>query len=80
MTMDESALSDRARSIATGLVRKERAGKGIQLDNGMLRLECLSGGLHWISLDGSRILRGAELFDAEELQSKFRDAMERAGR
>ena len=33
---------------------------------------------YWISLDESRVLRGAKLFEAEELQPKFR-AMVRAG-
>jgi hypothetical protein len=46
----------------------------------MLRLECKKGGYYWISLDGSRIFSGAKLFDAEELQPKFAEAMERAGR
>jgi len=46
----------------------------------MLKLECTKGGYYWISLDGSRVLRGKAIFDAEELQPKFADAMERAGR
>jgi hypothetical protein len=51
------------------------------LEQGMLKLKCRKGGYYWISLDGSRILSGASLlFDPEELQEKFRDAMERAGR
>ena len=35
---------------------------------------------YWIALDGSRLLRGRWLSEAEELQPKFIDAMERAGR
>ena len=77
---DELVISERAAAIARGLVRTERAAKGIGSDQGMLRLECLSGGFYWISLDGSHILRGPTLMEADELQAKFRDAMERAGR
>jgi hypothetical protein len=51
------------------------------LDQGMIRLEGMIGGYYWISFDGSRVLRGADVWeDAEELQPKFIDAMERAGR
>ena len=46
----------------------------------MLRLKCKKGGYYWVSLDGSRILSGTKLSNAEELQPKFIDAMERAGR
>jgi hypothetical protein len=46
----------------------------------MLRLECSSGGFYWISLDGSQVLRGPTLREADELQAKFTDAMEREGR
>jgi hypothetical protein len=50
------------------------------LEQGMLKLKCRKGGYYWISLT-SRILSGASLlFDADELQPKFRDAMESAGR
>ena len=75
----EPAMSERAAAIVRGLVRTERAAKRISPDQGMLRLECLSGGFYWISFDGGRLLRGADLFSADELQVKFRDAMERAG-
>ena len=77
---DEPVISERAAAIATGLVRTERAAKGIRSDQGMLRLECLSGGFYWISLDGFDVLRGSTLTAADEFQAKFRDAMERAGR
>jgi hypothetical protein len=46
----------------------------------MMRVDCVTGGFYWISLDGTRLLRGPTLLDAEELQPKFVDAMERAGR
>jgi hypothetical protein len=77
---DEPVMSERATSIARGLVRTGRAAKGIGTDEGMMRLQCLSGGFYWISLDGSEVLRGSTLEAADELQAKFRDAMERAGR
>jgi hypothetical protein len=76
----EAAVSARARAIASGLVRTARAAPGSKLDRGLLRLACFAGGFYWISLDGSRMLRGIQLFDAEELQPKFIDAMERASR
>ena len=76
----ESALSARARAIAEGLIRAKRAGRHGVIDRGMLKLECTKGGYYWISLDGSRVVRGKVIFEAEELQPKFIDAMERAGR
>jgi len=51
----------------------------IDMDQGMLRLNCRSGGYYWITLDGRRVRRGKALFVADELQSKFSDAMVRAG-
>jgi hypothetical protein len=77
---DEPVMSERAAAIARGLVRTGRAAMGIRSDQGMLRLQCLSGGFYWISLDGSDVLRGSTLTEADELQAKFRDTMERAGR
>jgi len=74
-------MSDRARAIAEGLVRTKRAVKGfLKRDHGMLRLHAMREGFYWISLGGTRVLRGTKLFEAEELQPKFIDAMERAGR
>ena len=46
----------------------------------MLRLGCRNGGSYWVTLDGRRVFRGKALFEAAELQPKFGDAMERAGR
>jgi len=44
-------------------------------------LECHSGDdYYWIALDGRRLLRGKSVFEADELQPKFIDAMERVGR
>jgi len=76
---DEPVISERAAAIVRGLVRTERAAKGIGSDQGMLRLKCLSGGFYWISFDGSEVLRGPTLREGDELQLKFIDAMERAG-
>ena len=76
----EPTLSGRARVIAEGLFRTKRAGRHGVVDRGMVKLECTKGGYYWISLDGSRVLRGKAIFDAEVLQPKFIDAMERAGR
>ena len=76
----EPVISERAAAIVRGLVRTERAVKGVVSDQGMLRLECLSGGYYWISFDGSSIRRGTALAAADELQAKFQDTIERAGR
>jgi hypothetical protein len=76
----EHAMSERATAIARGLVCTGRAAKGIRPGQDMVRLQCLTGGFYWISLDGSQVLRGSTLMAADELQAKFRDAMERAGR
>jgi hypothetical protein len=81
MTQAESAISARARAVAEGLIRTKRARHSGVLDQGMLKLECMSGGFYWVSLDGQRLLRGDNIWEeAEELQPKFADAMERAAR
>ena len=80
MMIARSGASERTRAIAKGLLNTERAGALVEQDNDMLRLECLSGGYYWISIDGSRVLRGATISEADDLQAKFIDAMERAGR
>ena len=77
---DEHGASARARAVANGLVRTKRAARRVIADRGTLRLACRKGGYYWVSLDGNRLRRGKELFDAEELQPTFIDAMERAGR
>jgi hypothetical protein len=75
----ESALSARAKAIAEGLIRTDRAGKHGKYDQGMLRLERRGGGFYWIALNGSRLLRGAQLPTADELQPRFTEAKEMAG-
>ena len=79
-TPADSAISQRASSIARGLLRTERAVGIISLEYGMLRLRWRRGGFYWIDLDGHRVRRGETLRKAEELQPKFIDAMERVGR
>jgi hypothetical protein len=76
----EQLISSRAKAIAQGLIRTDRAGMQGVCDRGLLRLQCLSGGFYWIALNGKRVLRGARLPTADELQPKFTDAMERAGK
>ncbi len=74
----EPTLSARARAIAEGRIPTHRAESHGVIEHGMLQLRSKKGGFYWISLDGGRLLRSTELFGAEELQGKFRDAMERA--
>jgi hypothetical protein len=78
-TQVEPDISERAHKVARGLIRTKRAAPLINVDHGMLRLGCLGGGSYWVSLDGRRVLRGEALSEADELQPKFGDAMERAG-
>jgi hypothetical protein len=74
-------ISPRARAIAEGLIRTKRTGAHGIFDQGMLRLERRGGGgFYWIELDGRRLFRGVQWLTADELQPKFIDAMERAGR
>jgi hypothetical protein len=76
----EAIPSKRAGLIAKGLVRTERAAPGTKAEHGFLRLECFAGGFYWISFNGQSLLRGSTLREADELQTTFADAMERAGR
>ena len=78
-TQVEPEISQRASTIARGLIRTRRAASIINVDHGMLRLGCRTGGWYWVSADGRRVLRGKVLFEADELQPKFADAMARAG-
>jgi hypothetical protein len=73
-------MSPRATSIARGLLLTERAFGVISVEYGMLRVRCHSGGNYWIEIDGGRTYRGKTFLNAEELQPKFTDAMECAGR
>jgi hypothetical protein len=80
MAEAETPLSVRARAIVEGLFRTKRAGLRRSFDEGMVRISCKKGGFYWISLDGARLLYGRTFLRAEELQPKFVDSMERAGR
>ena len=73
-------ISERVTMIARGLLVTKRAAGVISMDHGRLRLKCMNGGYCWIFLDGGRVFRGLLPSKAEELQPKFIDAMERAGR
>jgi len=66
--------------IARGLLVTKRAIGVITVSDGKLRLKCGSGGYYWITLDGRQVRRGKTLPSADELQPKFIDSMERAGR
>jgi hypothetical protein len=80
-TTSADTISDRAKAVAKGLVCTGRAAPSSKVMQGMLHLKCHGGDdYYWIALDGSRLLRGRWLSEAEELQPKFIDAMERAGR
>ena len=76
----EADISARATMIARGLLVTKRAVGVIAMEGGNLRLKCRTGGYYWIAPDGHQVLRGELLSRADELQPKFIDAMERAGR
>ena len=73
-------ISERATLVTRGLITTGRAIGVISVEHGMLRLRCRNGGNYWIDLDGRRVRRGKTFLKAEELQPRFIDAMERAGR
>ena len=72
--------STRAAEIAKGLLRTGHAIGAINLEYGMLRLQCSIGGNLWISRNGRRIHQGKALCAAISAQPGFIDAMSRAGR
>ena len=88
MTQADPKVSARATSSARGLLLTERAFGVISVEYGMLRVRCRSGGNYWIEIDSGywieidsgRTYRGKTFLNAEELQPKFIDAMEHAGR
>ena len=74
-TTSADTISDRAKAVAKGLVRTERATSSSKLIHGMLRIESHIGDdYYWIALDGSRLLRG------KLLSETFIDSMARAGK
>jgi hypothetical protein len=70
--------SHRAEAIAEGLVRTGR-GFDVRPVRTWLQLRAKGGTFYWVSLDGTVLLRGDPVEDAELLQSTFADAMARAG-
>ena len=77
--MDETKEpSARAWAIADGLIRTGR-GSSATAAAGFISLFARGGQRYWVSFDGHRVLRGRTLESADELQSGFIEAMERAG-
>ncbi len=68
--LTDPVISERAKAIAQGLINSDRVRHKGVFDQGMVRLECVRGGYYWISLNGASV----------ELQPKFIEAMEWAGR
>jgi hypothetical protein len=81
MSATSTALTDRARNIARGLVLSGRANRrfGASEDGEFVRLARRAGGNYWLAVDGARLLSGETIVDAEALQRGFVDAMARAG-
>jgi hypothetical protein len=71
-------VSARARAIIDGLVRTRR-GSDPQGAGAHVRLIAGIGGFYWVRIDGSRLLRGHNVDDAEPLREKFTETMARAG-
>jgi hypothetical protein len=72
-------VSDRARAIIEGLIRTRR-GSDPHIAGAYVRLRSKIGGFYWVRIDGTRLLRGDDVDDAEQLQVSFTEAMARAGR
>jgi hypothetical protein len=75
------ALTDRAKSIARGLVVSGRATRRFGASDGgeFVRLTRRAGGNYWLAVDGAGLLSGDTIVDAQPLQPGFVAAMERAG-
>lgn len=75
------ALSDRAKSIARGLVVSGRANRrcGSSDDGEFVRLTRRAGGHYWLAIDGADLLSGGTIVDAQPLQRGFIEKMARAG-
>jgi hypothetical protein len=71
-------LSKRAQAIIEGLMRTGRGSDQRFLDT-YVRLRARAGGFYWVHVDGSELLRGDDLANAEPLQAPFVEAMMRAG-
>jgi hypothetical protein len=66
--LTDPVISERAKAIVQGLINSDRARHKGVFDQG------------WISLNGGRVLKGLSPFASVELQPKFIEAMEWAGR
>jgi hypothetical protein len=71
-------VSARARAIIEGLTRTRR-GSDPHIAGTYVRLRSKIGGFYWVGIDGSRLLRGLNVDDAEPLQESFVETMARAG-
>jgi hypothetical protein len=76
----EPPFSRRAEEIASGLVRSGRASAPRKVHDHIELRANRGGGFYWITIDGSRLLRGDDLDTAEELQPNFAQAMAQAGK
>jgi len=81
--MPEHRLSDRGNAVIAGLVK---AGKvhitppgAANVRHGHMRLERVGGGFYWIRCDGSRVLRGRDLAESEQLADGFVQKMAELG-
>jgi hypothetical protein len=63
----------------TGLIRSGRASSAEPVD-AYIRLTGKTRDHYFVAHDGSEVLRGETIEEADELQPGFVDAMERAGR
>jgi hypothetical protein len=76
------SISPRAVNIARGLRLTGRAisRRGqLEIDGNFVRVDRVEGGFYWIARDGTRLMRGEEVDDLDELQPGFVQKMERAG-
>jgi hypothetical protein len=68
----------RASAIVDGLIRTGRAARPWPF-HGFMRLAGSAGGFYFVAFRGDQVLRCTSLKDADELQTGFVIAMERAG-
>jgi hypothetical protein len=79
MTAAPPPLSERAQAIVDGLVRTRRGSKP-HFAGDYVQLRAKAGGFYFVACDGTHVLRGYSLAEAEELQAKFAEAMAKAGK
>ncbi|HZV03901.1 MAG TPA: hypothetical protein VE999_02315 [Gemmataceae bacterium] len=78
MTSISQIPSHRAMAIVRGLTNSGRAFEACGEER-FVRLRSAARGFYWVAADGTRVLRGDDLDEAEELQAGFMEAMARAG-